>query len=186
MNINTDFLKRAVFLDRDGVINQMVTRNGKRQAPYNLEELELLPGVKEACEKLKAASFLLIVVTNQPDVSRGWTSLDSVHLINNKIKEWLPIDDIQICFHVDADQCLCRKPLPGMLLEAAKTWKIDLTHSYMVGDRYGDISAGRQAGCTTFLVGPGDAQGDHPAPHFKVPSLFEGSEIILNRLTLVD
>ena len=173
-------MNKAVFLDRDGVLNQLVIRNGKAQAPYTLEEFALFPKVEDACQRLKAASYLLIVVTNQPDVSRGWTTVESVDLINGKIKELLPIDGIEVCFHTDVDQCHCRKPLPGMLLEAAKKMNIDLGRSYMVGDRYGDITACRQANCTTILVGPGDAQGVHPEPHFRATSLWEASEWILN------
>lgn len=174
--------QKAIFLDRDGVINQLILRNGKAQAPYVIEELALFPGVEEACQSLKEASYLLIVVTNQPDVARGWVNLESVHIINNRLRELLPIDDIEICFHTDVDQCHCRKPLPGMLLEAAKRWNIDLSQSYMVGDRFGDISAGMSAGCTTILVGPGDKQGNHPDPHFKVPSLFEAAKIIVGKI----
>lgn len=170
---------KAVFLDRDGVINQLIIRNGKAQAPYTLEEFALFPGVEQACLDLKAAKFLLVVVTNQPDVSRGWTTVESVDLINGKIRELLPIDAIEICFHTDVDQCHCRKPLPGMLVEASKRLNIDLTRSFMVGDRYGDIAAGIKAGCTTILVGPGDQQGNHPDPHFRAPSLWESSRWIL-------
>lgn len=158
----------------------MVIRDGKAQAPYSLDEFALFPGVEEACQRLKEAEFLLIVVTNQPDVARGWTTRESVELINGRIRDLLPIDDIEICFHTNIDQCFCRKPLPGMLLEAAKRWDIDLSRSFMIGDRYGDVSAGLQAGCQTFLVGPGDEQGEHPNPHFRKSSLFECADLILN------
>ena len=171
--------KRAIFLDRDGVINKLIMRDGKGRAPYALEDFELLPGVVEACERLKAAGFLTIIVTNQPDVARGWVEEERVHLINNKIKELLPIDDIKICFHNDKDGCDCRKPMAGMLLSAAQEWEIDLAESFMIGDRYGDVSAGVKAGCVTFLVGEGDAQGHHPAPDHKVNSLLEGALRIL-------
>ncbi len=179
MQQNPHKLQKAVFLDRDGVINQLIMRKGKAQAPYIIEELALFPGVEEACHSLKAASYLLIVVTNQPDVARGWVNLESVEIINKRIRELLPIDDVEICFHTDIDQCHCRKPMPGMLIEASKRWNIDLSKSYMVGDRYGDIGAGVKAGCTTILVGPGDKQGHHPDPHFKATSLLESSRIIL-------
>ena len=166
-------MKKAIFLDRDGVLNKLIIREGKAQAPYTLEEFELYPGVPEALRFIKAAGFLAIVVTNQPDVARGGVSIESVELINNKIKELLPIDDIQICYHTNSDNCLCRKPLPGMLLEAAQNWKIDLTQSFMVGDRYGDISAGASAGCKTILVGAGDIQGTHPDPDHRAPLLID-------------
>lgn len=171
--------KKAVFLDRDGVINKLVTRDGKQQAPYSLEEFALYPGVEDACLMLKESNYLTIIVTNQPDVARGWVSVESVEIINNRIKELLPIDDIKICFHVNSDNCQCRKPMPGMLLEACDEWGIDLEHSYMIGDRYGDIAAGVKAGCTTILVGPGDAQGEHPGPDYKVDSLIEAVKVIL-------
>lgn len=173
-------MKKAFFLDRDGVINKLIIRAGKAQAPYSLEEFELYPGVAEACQKIKASGYLMIVVTNQPDVARGWVKYESVEIINNKIKELLPIDDIKICLHVNSDQCLCRKPMPGMLLEAAREWEIDLLESYMVGDRYGDISAGVSAGCKTVLVGPGDEQGNYPGPDYQVSSLLEAITLILS------
>ncbi len=172
--------KRAIFLDRDGVINKLILRDGKARAPYRLEDFELYPGAIEACRKLKAAGFLTIIVTNQPDVARGWVEADKVHMINDKIKELLPIDDIKICFHNDKDGCICRKPMAGMLLEAAKEWEIDLSNSFMVGDRYGDVAAGVTAGCTTLLVGAGDSQGSHPTPHYKVDSLLEAALRILS------
>lgn len=171
---------KAIFLDRDGVINKLIIRNGKPQAPYSLEEFNLYPGVSEACFEFKKLNYLIIIVTNQPDVARGWVSIESVVMINNKIKEMLPIDDIKICYHTNNDNCSCRKPMPGMLLEAALEWKIDLTQSFMFGDRYSDISAGIKASCKTILVGAGDNQGDHPDPHYKVASLLDGLSIILS------
>lgn len=176
-------MKKAIYLDRDGVINKLITRNGKAQAPYTLEEFDLYPGVIEACEQIKKSEFLSIIVTNQPDVARGWVSAESVHMINDRILELLPIDDIKICFHTNSDQCKCRKPMPGMLLEAAQEWDIDLSESFMIGDRYGDVFAGAAAGCKTILVGPGDLvsiQGDFPTPDYKVDSLLEAVQIILS------
>jgi D-glycero-D-manno-heptose 1,7-bisphosphate phosphatase len=171
--------KKAIFLDRDGVINKLIMREGVGRAPYVLEDLVLIPGAAEACQKLKHADFLNIVVTNQPDVARGWVLRENVDLINNQIRELLEIDDIKICFHNNADNCSCRKPAPGMLLEAALEWKIDLAQSFMIGDRYSDIAAGVSAGCRTILVGPGDTQGIYPTPNHKVDSLLEAVQIIL-------
>ena len=171
---------KAIFLDRDGVINKLVIKDGVGRAPYVLEDLELFSGVIEACQKIKEAGFLTIVVTNQPDVARGWVERKNVELINNRILELLTIDDIKICFHTNQDNCLCRKPMPGMLLEAAEQWQIDLTKSYMIGDRYGDIAAGVIADCKTFLVGPGDHQGMHPDPTYRVSSLIEAVTLILS------
>ena len=178
MKINN---KKAIFLDRDGVINKLIMRGGKAQAPYTLEEFSLFPGVEEACLKIKEFDYLTIIVTNQPDVARGWVKSESVELINKKIMELLPIDDIKICFHTNSDNCLCRKPMPGMLMEAALHWGIDLQQSYMIGDRYGDISAGVNAGCKTILVGQGDAKGNHPNPDHMADSLLEAVSIILTK-----
>lgn len=171
--------RKAIFMDRDGVINRLIMKDGVGRAPYTLDDFDIFPGVEEACLKSKESQFLNIVVTNQPDVSRGWVSLGSVELINNRVRELLSIDDIKICFHTNSDRCTCRKPMPGMLLEAAEQWNIDLHQSFMIGDRYSDIAAGVAAGCKTVLVGPGDAQGNFPDPTFKASSLLEGVEAIL-------
>lgn len=180
MNYKKDF-RKAVFLDRDGVINKLVLRNGKAQAPYSLAELELFPDVEESILKLKQADYLTIIVTNQPDVARGWVDIENVHIVNNRIRQMLLIDDIKICFHTDVDQCECRKPNPGMLLTSAQHWNIDLSLSYMIGDRYGDIAAGVRAGCKTILVGSGDQQGSHPNYDHQVHSLSEAVTIILKQ-----
>jgi D-glycero-D-manno-heptose 1,7-bisphosphate phosphatase len=173
-------LNKAIFLDRDGVINQTVFRNGKPRAPYTLSEFALFLGVPEALEAFKNKGYTLIVVTNQPDVARGWVSRESVDMINDEIKELLPIDDLKICFHTEKDHCNCRKPRPGMILEAAKEWDIDLSLSYMIGDRHSDIQAGKEAGCKTILIGSGDMSSD-VSPDFQLDSLLEASKIILNR-----
>lgn len=170
--------KKAIFLDRDGVINKLIIRGGKAQAPYTMEEFELYPGVVEALKIIKDAGYLAIIVTNQPDVSRGWVKKESVEMVNNKILELLPIDDIKICYHTNADNCTCRKPMPGMLTEAAEHWDVDLTQSFMIGDRYGDVSAGVKAGCKTILIGSGDAQGDYPSPDHRAELLIDAVKFI--------
>jgi len=172
-------MKRAVFLDRDGVLNRSMVRHGRPHAPTSLDEFELLPGVIEAVASLRAEGFILIVVTNQPDVATGAVSagvLDAIHL---KLRALLSLDDIKVCRHVDADGCLCRKPKPGMLLEAAREWSIDLDRSFLVGDRWRDVSAGRAAGCTTIFVDYGYAERQVDAPDFVVTSLAEAVKIIL-------
>jgi D-glycero-D-manno-heptose 1,7-bisphosphate phosphatase len=158
--------KRAVFLDRDGVINQTIFRMGKPRAPYTLEEFSFLPGVEEAVDFLREEGFELIIVTNQPDVARGWVSREAVDSVNNYISEALHIPDVRACFHTEHDNCECRKPNPGMLLEAAKEHDIDLENSFMVGDRSSDIEAGKRAGCKTILISNGAEEGgpDHIAP----------------------
>ncbi|MFL5786069.1 MAG: D-glycero-alpha-D-manno-heptose-1,7-bisphosphate 7-phosphatase [Bacteriovoracaceae bacterium] len=158
--------KRAVFLDRDGVINQTIFKMGKPRAPYNLEEFSFLPGVEEAVEFLREEGFELVIVTNQPDVARGWVTREAVDLVNDYISERLGIRDVRACFHTEHENCDCRKPEPGMLLAAARDRELDLESSFMVGDRISDIEAGKRAGCKTILISNTSEEGnpDHVAP----------------------
>jgi D-glycero-D-manno-heptose 1,7-bisphosphate phosphatase len=172
-------LRRAVFLDRDGVINRAVVRDGKPYPPASLVELEILPGVHEALQKLRDANYLLVVVTNQPDVARGTTKREDVELMNTFLASQLPIDDFKTCYHDSRDKCSCRKPLPGALLEAAQDYDIDLSKSFMVGDRWRDVEAGAAAGCKTFFINYRYAEQKPGAPDFIVSSLLEAKKIIL-------
>jgi len=147
--------RRAVFLDRDGVLNRAFVRNGKPYPPANVEELEILPGARKACSDFRKAGLLLIVVTNQPDVARGTQTREGVEAINEALLDSLRVDDIRVCYHDSADECRCRKPEPGLLLEAARDWNVDLSKSFMIGDRWKDIEAGRRAGCKTVFVAYG-------------------------------
>jgi D-glycero-D-manno-heptose 1,7-bisphosphate phosphatase len=171
--------RRAVFLDRDGVLNRSLLRDGKPAAPTVVAEFELLPGVVGAVKRLYAAGFLLVVVTNQPDVSTGLAKREAVGEMHRRLSEWLPLDDIKVCYHVEADGCNCRKPKPGMLLSAARERGIDLAGSWMVGDRWRDVAAGKAAGCRTILVACAYAERKAEAPDFTVASLPEAVEIIL-------
>lgn len=142
---------RAVFLDRDGVLNRADVREG-RPYPPSLAGAELLPMVADACAALKRAGFLLIVVTNQPDISRGTLDQSASRAIDDWLHEELPLDDIRVCPHDDSDNCQCRKPKPGLLTEAARDWRVNLPMSTMVGDRWRDVEAGRRAGCRTVFL----------------------------------
>jgi D-glycero-D-manno-heptose 1,7-bisphosphate phosphatase len=148
----------AVFLDRDGVLIRAVERDGIPRPVTSVADAELLPGVVEACTELHDAGYLLVCVTNQPDIARGAVDAGTVAAINDHLREVLGLDDVVVCPHDDADDCSCRKPRPGMLLEAAQRWDIDLGHSVMVGDRWRDIDAGRAAGCRTVFVRHGYAE----------------------------
>jgi D-glycero-D-manno-heptose 1,7-bisphosphate phosphatase len=173
-------MRRAVFLDRDGVINRAILRDNKPYPPSNLDELEILPGVMEALALLHAADFLLIVTTNQPDVARGKVPLSFVENIHTLLAAELPIDDFQVCYHDNVDNCSCRKPAPGMLLSAARAQSISLTNSYMVGDRWRDIEAGRQAGCKTLLIDYHYSEELKSEPDNKCSSLLEAAHWILS------
>ena len=181
-SMRPDNRKAAVFLDRDGVINRALTRDGKPYPPTSLAEFEILPGVAEACAKLKQAGFLLVVATNQPDVGRGTLKQETVETIHEHMRRALPIDRIEVCYHPGhgASECDCRKPRPGMLLRAARELNIDLARSFMVGDRWRDIDCGHAAGVTTILVDYNYAEPLRQAPHYRVGSLMEAANLILD------
>ena len=181
MGVGAVAMRRAVFLDRDGVLNRAVVRDGKPYPPSRLSELEVLPGVIEACTALRTASFLLIVVTNQPDVARGTQPRVVVEAINEALRAWVPLDDIRVCYHDDSDRCVCRKPQPGLLLQAARDWQIELTSSFMVGDRWKDIEAGRRARCTTVFIDYGYAEHQRSMPDRSAHSLAEVADWIISR-----
>jgi D-glycero-D-manno-heptose 1,7-bisphosphate phosphatase len=179
MGIGGQMNRPAVFLDRDGVINRAFVRNARPCPPASLQTLEILPQVPEALSALKAHGYLLVVVTNQPDVSRGTSSRELVDSIHERLTSELDLDAIFTCFHDDADECGCRKPRPGLLFRAAADLGIELSSSFMVGDRWRDVEAGKRAGCRTFFI---DCSYDERPPSscdFRVGSLVEASRIIL-------
>jgi D-sedoheptulose 7-phosphate isomerase len=173
-------LQRAVFLDRDGVLNKAVMKDGKPHPPANAAELELAPEAAKALGDLKARGFKLVVVTNQPDVARGITTREAVEGIHAKLAAALPVDQILVCYHADADNCDCRKPKPGMLLRAARLHNIDLAGSFMVGDRWRDVEAGQNAGCRNIFIDGGydEREAERPADA-RVHSLREAVDWIL-------
>jgi D-glycero-D-manno-heptose 1,7-bisphosphate phosphatase len=173
-------LKNAVFLDRDGVINRPFVRDGKPYPPTRVEDFELLPGVTEACRKLKSSGFLLVVATNQPDVGRGTLARETVEAMHASMCAALPIDRVEVCY--DPGQGAPSdflKPAPGMLLRAARELGIDLRQSWMVGDRWRDVDCGVNAGCRTVFVDYGYDEPLRAAPDFRVLNLAEAAEIIL-------
>ena len=179
----TDHPCKAVFLDRDGVLNRAVVRAGRPYPPATPADLQILPDAPSALGAIKAAGFLLIGVTNQPDVARGTQRREAVETINAALIAALPLREILVCYHDDRDGCDCRKPLPGLLLQAAARHAIDLSSSFMIGDRWKDIEAGRRAGCATVLIDQGYAEtGPGPRqPDRTVRSLAEAAAWILSR-----
>ena len=142
----------AVFLDRDGVLNRAIVRNGKPFPPFRLADVEILPGAITSLQRLADSGYVLIGITNQPDVTRGTQSREIVESINGLIQSRLPVREIFVCYHDHADECDCRKPKPVLILQAAKKYGIDLSQSWMVGDRWKDIVAGQSAGLKTIFV----------------------------------
>jgi D-glycero-D-manno-heptose 1,7-bisphosphate phosphatase len=145
-------LKKAIFFDRDGVLNQTEVRDGHAYAPLVLEDFALLPGVADAVRKSQEAGFLAIVITNQPELATGELSSETLTAMHQILRDDLLVDAVYVCPHQDADRCSCRKPLPGMIHDATKDWNLDLAASFLVGDRWRDIDAGRAAGCRTILI----------------------------------
>jgi len=170
-------MRRAVFLDRDGVLNRAEVREG-RPYPPEVDELRLLPGVREACRSLREMGFVLIVVTNQPDIGRGTADAAEVGRIHDRLKRFLQLEDVKVCPHDDSAECECRKPKPGMLLEAAREWGIDLAESYIVGDRWRDVEAGQRAGCRAIFVDYGYRERRPEGSFVAVGSLREAAERI--------
>lgn len=173
-------MERAVFLDRDGVLTRSLTRNGRPYAPRSVSEFELLPGTVEALTALQAAGFRRIVVTNQPDVAAGTLDLATLEEMHRMLRSWLPLDAIKVCCHQDQDNCGCRKPKPGMLLEAAREFSLDLRQSFMVGDRWRDVSAGRVAGCRTIFIDCAYQESLRDLPDYTAKSLVEATQIIVS------
>ena len=170
---------KAVFLDRDGVLNQAVVRGGKPYPPSSLAEFKLIPGVREAVISLHENGWILIVVTNQPDVARGTALRSQVEEMNDYLLNLLPLDEIKTCFHDSGDCCDCRKPQPGALLTAAAEYDLNLKKSFMVGDRWRDIEAGQRAGCKTIFINYEYEEKQPENADFIVTSLQEAAQIIL-------
>ena len=172
-------MRRAVFIDRDGVLNRALVRDGRPYPPAGVAQVEVLPGVPEALQELKKAGFILIVVSNQPDVARGATTKATVEAINACLAERLPIDRFITCFHDSGDGCDCRKPKPGMLLAGAREFNVDLAASFMVGDRWRDIEAGTAAGCKTVFIDYGYDEKKPEGYDYRVASAHEAFSAIL-------
>jgi D-glycero-D-manno-heptose 1,7-bisphosphate phosphatase len=172
--------RRAVFLDRDGVLNRAIVRDGRPYPPDSLERFEILPGVYEALLRLDAAGFLLIGATNQPDVARGTQRREIIEAMNRRLLSESPLSAIFVCYE-DGVDCPRRKPNAGLLLEAAEQFRIDLAASFMVGDRWSDVEAGRRAGCrTVFIDRSYNERRPDPDPDFIASDLGEAVTLILS------
>ena len=178
----------AVFLDRDGVLNRPVIRDGLPFPPATLDEFEIYPGVTAGCAQLKEAGFFLVVVTNQPDVGRGTQSREMVEAMHRKLREAVPaLDAIEICYHAGAshgEPCDCRKPKPGMLVHAAASYAIDLRRSFFIGDRWRDVDCAHAAGCRALFIDHGYSERLRDEPEFTATTFGEAVAFILqNRLS---
>lgn len=169
-------MEKAVFIDRDGVLNRIVLKNGERYVPLSIKEFQLLPRVDEACRLLKSAGFRLFVVTNQPEIARKELLLKDLEEMHQYLLQKLGIDKIYFCGHTDEDNCLCRKPKTGLLDQATREFGIDVSGSFMVGDRRKDMDAGKKAGCRTVYV-ESTLKEEVVADHYT-RSLYEAAVVI--------
>jgi D-glycero-D-manno-heptose 1,7-bisphosphate phosphatase len=177
---------RALFLDRDGVLNRSMVINKKPFAPTFLSDFELLPGVQEALLLTKQVGFKNIVVTNQPDFGTGKIDTEQFHLIQQRCFSELEIDDIKFCPHIQSDNCDCRKPLPGLIIKAALEHGINISESYMIGDRWRDILCGQMAGCkANFFIDYGYDEKRPDPPFILVRNLSEAVQIILEDIAFL-
>jgi len=174
--------RRAAFLDRDGVLNRAIVKDGTPHPPVTLAELEIAADAPGALRALKAAGLLLVGVTNQPDVARGTQRREVVDAINAALLAALPLDDLLVCYHDDGDGCACRKPRPGLLIQAAARHGIDLPSSFMIGDRWRDVEAGHAAGCVAVLIDHGysESRARGCSPDRTVGSLSEAAAWVLS------
>jgi D-glycero-D-manno-heptose 1,7-bisphosphate phosphatase len=172
--------RRAVFLDRDGVLNKAVVRSGKPYPPATPGEIEIFPDVPASLRRLKAHGFLLLVATNQPDVARRTQTRSAVEQMHLRLGSELPLDEFLVCYHDDSDNCECRKPRPGLLMEAARRHDLDLPRCYLVGDRWRDVDAAVAAGCKAVWIDRGYAERPPAsAPSARVASFREAVDWIL-------
>ncbi len=174
-----DLRNKAVFLDRDGVLNRSLVKGGKPYAPLNRQEFSLLDNVKQACQLLTENGFLLVGVTNQPEIARGHIDWRTINEMHDFLIAELGLVEVRVCPHDDCDKCACRKPRPGMILDAAALYEVDLSSSFMVGDRWKDIDAGVSAGCRTVFVDHGYDEPRPACPDFTCADLFQATAWIL-------
>ncbi len=173
-------MRPAVFLDRDGILCRSVVREGKPYPPAGWSSFALVEGAKDGCDRLRHQGFALVCVTNQPDLSRGSADAKLVNAMNDHLRRELMLDDIRVCMHDDKDGCACRKPKPGLIVDAARDHGVDLTRSYMVGDRWRDMGAGRTAGCRCVFVDYGYDERRPESSDFVAKNVVEALVRIAN------
>jgi D-glycero-D-manno-heptose 1,7-bisphosphate phosphatase len=177
-------MSRAIYLDRDGVINEVIFRSGndsKPIAPWKIEEFHLIKEIKKPLQYLKQMGFHLFIVTNQPDIAKGIVEFSTVKKMNDIVMNELPIDEIMVCSHIDGDNCNCRKPKPGMILTLAKKWGINLEDSFLIGDNWKDIESGKAAGCRTILLDT--FYNKSVMADYRVKNLAMSAEVVKSNVT---
>lgn len=173
-------MRRAVFVDRDGVLNRATIRDRRPYAPRSEAEFELLPDASRGCTALKEAGFLVFVVTNQPDVGRGQIEPDVLERMHETLRRHCPVDGVLVCTHAKDGDCDCRKPRDGLLRAAALANDIDFAASYLVGDRWRDVECARNAGCTAIFVDGGYDEPLSVTPDVTVKNFGEAVQWVLS------
>ena len=171
---------KAVFLDRDGVINKPTIIKNKSYAPTKVKDFRLYPNVAKFCKMLKKKKFLLIVITNQPDYKKKKISINILHQMHERLKKKIKFDDIYISLSSNSKNFF-KKPNPGMLLEAKKKYNISFKKSYLIGDRFSDIEVARNVGCKAIFI---DRKYDELKPSYQIKntkSFEEAAKFILLR-----
>lgn len=166
------------FLDRDGVVVEALVRDEQPYSPRVMEEVRIIGGVAEAIEKLLSLDFKVVVVTNQPDVARRDISIDFVYEVHDYIMKNTGIEHFYVCPHNDEQGCNCRKPKPGLFWQATSDLNLDLSNSFLVGDRWKDIAAGNSVGSTCFFI---DYKYNEPKPEqpfIQVQSLLDATNLV--------
>jgi D-glycero-D-manno-heptose 1,7-bisphosphate phosphatase len=166
----------AIFFDRDGVLIEAPLINKKPNSVQSLKDVKLCKNILEICQYYKK-NYYLIMVTNQPDYSRGVNSKKNIININNFLKKKLNLDMIYVCYS-DNEKCIDRKPNPGMLLKAKKKYKINLKKSFMIGDRWRDVGAGNRAGCRTIFIDRNYSEKVIYKPNYSIRKLKDILSII--------
>ena len=165
-------MNKAIFIDRDGVINHLVSRDGGMYSPRLVTDFQIFPSVPNAIKQIGGAGYLVVVVTNQPDISRGLLKPNVLDEMHQLLRAICQVDAIYVCPHDNSDNCLCRKPLPGMLLQATTDLSIDLNNSWMIGDRATDMQAGNAVGLSNIFIASGQEQRSEHVPEKGIVASF--------------
>jgi D-glycero-D-manno-heptose 1,7-bisphosphate phosphatase len=173
--------KRCVFLDRDGVINQSIIVNKKPFSPRTKSEFKFIPNIKNLISKIVELNFYTIIITNQPDIATAHLDEEMLKYFHDKIRRKIPITDIFVCRHISSQNCFCRKPKPGLILEAAKKYNIDLKKSYLIGDRWKDINAANEVGCHSIFIDYDYTEKLETKPNNHVKSMAEACDVFFKK-----
>lgn len=172
--------KKAIFLDRDGVVNIPIIKNGKSFAPRKLNDFKFYPYTKDNIQKLKNNNYMIFIITNQPDIGNNLLNKNILDQMHYRIKKYIPIDGISTCLHSQKDGCKCRKPKPKMIKDIVNKYKINVIRSFMIGDRKSDILAGKSAGCRTIFIDRNYFEIKPKVQDFTVKSMNQAVLTILN------